>query len=121
MKINRLWLAIPLSLALADSADAAAKHHRARHGHVAGGWDGTWSGAWGGSDPCAITIAGNKVVSYQYGGQTIPVHASHVTAKTVRYNGDGGAAVTVTRTGANTAHATLHSSQGDGVAEMTRK
>jgi hypothetical protein len=74
---------------------------------------------WGGRDATAITVAGNRVVSYQYGGQTTPVVHSRVMAKKIIY-GDNGTTVTMTRTGANTAHATIHSSQGDGTAELTR-
>jgi hypothetical protein len=48
------------------------------------------------------------------------VHSSRVTAKTVRY-GEKDVEVVMTRTGAATAHATLHSSQGDGTAELTRQ
>jgi hypothetical protein len=118
MKIERwaLWLALPLSLALAGSP-AEAKH-KARH--AGGSWNGTWSGAWGGRDPTAITISGNRVVSYQYGGQTTPVHSSHVTASTVSYSNKD-AQVVVTRTGPTTAHAKIHTSQGDGEADLTRQ
>jgi hypothetical protein len=121
MKMHRLLLAIPLSLALAGSAQAAVKHHKAHHKakHVGGSWDGVWSGAWGGRDPASIKIAGNRVVSYDYGGSTTPVHGSRVTAKTVSYNGKD-SSVVMTRTGATTAHAKLHSTQGDGEADMTR-
>jgi hypothetical protein len=123
MKINRwaLWLALPLSLALAGSP-AEAKH-KARHmgKHAGGGsWNGTWSGAWGGRDATAIMISGNRVVSYQYGGQTTPVHASHVSARTVSYS-DKDAHVVMTRTGPTTAHAKLHTSQGDGESDMVRQ
>jgi hypothetical protein len=118
MNIKRwaLWLALPLSLAIAGSP-AEAKH---KAKHAGGSWNGTWSGAWGGRDPTAITFSGNRVVSYQYGGQTTPVHSSHVTASTVSYS-DKDAHVTVTRTGPTTAHAKIHTPQGDGEADLTRQ
>src|ERR1700744_2641647 len=106
MILNRraLWLALPLSLALAGSPALAKPKAK----HAAGGsWTGTWSGAWGGRDATAITISNNPVVSYQYGGQTTPVHKSHVSPTLVRYNGEGDVTVTLTRTGANTAHAKI--------------
>ncbi len=39
----------------------------------------------------------------------------------MRYNGDGDVKVTLTRTGPTTAHAKIHSSQGDGEADLTRQ
>ncbi len=116
---RRLTLVLA-ALALIGSADASfAKHKRMVHGG-GGSWTGTWSGAWGGRDATAITVAGNRVVSYQYGGQTTPVHSSRVTASRISYS-DNGNSVVMTRTGANTAHAKLHSSQGDGEADLTRQ
>ena len=85
-------------------------------------WNGTWSGAWGGSQNQAttITIADNKVVSYTYGGASTPVSSSRVTARLVSY-GDNGNSVTMIKTGANTASAKLHSSQGDATAKLIRQ
>ena len=104
---------------LAISSPALAKHAHKANRAASGGWDGTWSGAWGGSDPTAITVSGNRVVSYQYGGATTPVASSKVTPKKIVY-GESDIVVTVTRTGPNSAHATIHSSRGDGTAELTR-
>jgi len=112
MKINRriAFALIPLSLLFAGSPQAAPK----------GSWDGTWSGAWGGRDPTSITIAGNRVVSYVYQGASTPVAGSKVTQKRVIYKSSG-VTVTLTKTGKTTAHATLHSSQGDAIADLTRQ
>jgi hypothetical protein len=107
-------VAIPLSLVLAGSTQAAPKHH-SHHS-----WNGTWSGKWGGQEPTSITIAGNKVVSYQYQGVTTPVASSNVTRTTVTY-GHNGVTVTITRTGAKTATASLHSPQGDTTAELAKQ
>ncbi len=117
---RRALFILPLALLIAAPADAAS--HHARHAHKGashGSWDGHWAGAWGGNDPTAINISGGKVVSYEYSGQTHPVSSSRVTAKTVSY-GEADIKVTMTRTGANTAHATIHSSHGDGTADMKR-
>jgi len=119
---RRLFAAVCASALLATSLPAEAKHvvkHAKHGGSWEGTWSGAWSGAWGGRDATAITVAGNRVVSYQYGGQTTPVINSKVTAKKIVY-GDNGTVVTMTRTSANTAHATIHTSQGDGTAELTR-
>jgi hypothetical protein len=119
MGITRRHIAVfALALALAPGVASAAKHR----GHSSNGsWNGRWAGAWGGSDPTAVIVKGNRVVAYEYGGATNPVAKSHVTAKKIVYDGDGGVVVTLTRTGANTAHATINSSQGNGTAELVRK
>jgi hypothetical protein len=112
MKISRrmVFASIPLSLLFANSLQAAPKSS----------WDGTWSGSWGGRDPTSITIAGKRVVSYAYQGASTPVAKSKVTPKSVTYRGNG-TTVTLTRTSKTTAFATLHSSQGDATAELTRQ
>jgi hypothetical protein len=123
MNIHRIaFAAACLSLALAPTGAAAAKHMMKSHRHHAtmGSWDGRWSGAWGGNDPTAINIHGGRVVSYEYGGSTSPVHSSRVSATRVSY-GENNIAVTMTRTGPNTAHATIKTSQGNGVADLTRQ
>ena len=116
-----VFAAIPLSILFASSLQAAPKRH-VRHGRYAapkGSWEGTWSGAWGGSQPCSVTIAGNRVVSYEYQGVSTAVAKSKVTPKRVTYTSSG-TTVTLAKTSKTTAHATLHSSQGDATAELTR-
>ena len=117
-----VFAAIPLSILFASSLQAAPKRHvrHERHAAPKSSWEGTWSGAWGGSQPCSVTIAGNRVVSYEYQGASTPVTKSRVTPKTVTYEGTG-ATVTLTRTGAKTALAKLHSQQGDATAQLTRQ
>jgi hypothetical protein len=112
--------ALLAALLLIPAAPALAK--RVRHHRAAGGsWDGRWAGAWGGRDATAINVSDGRVVSYEYGGQTNPVSSSHVTATRISYSTPDGVSVTMTRKGANTAHAKLHSGQGDGEAELVRK
>ena len=118
MKLARCVLfALPLALLVAAPADAARRHH----GHAAGGgsWDGRWAGAWNGNDPTAVIIKGGKVVAYEYGGATNPVEWSKVSASHITY-GESNIVVTLNRTGANSAHATIKSSQGTGTAELSR-
>jgi len=112
MQINRrmAFAILPLSLLFAGSLQAAPTS----------AWTGTWSGAWGGKDPTSITIAGKRVVSYEYQGASTPVTRSKVSPKRVIY-GSNGVTVTLTRTGGTTAFATLHSSQGDATAVLTRR
>ena len=113
MNINRrmLFAAIPLSLLFfASSPQAAPKS----------AWDGTWSGSWGGGDSTSITIAGKRVVSYEYQGVSTRVAVSKVTPKRVSYSSEG-VMVTLTRTGVTTAFATLHSPHGDSTAQLTRQ
>jgi hypothetical protein len=83
-------------------------------------WDGTWGGSWGGSRPTSITIANKKVVSFEYQGVSTPVATSTVTSTSVTY-GHNGTTVILTKTGETTAHAKLHSDQGDATAELTRQ
>lgn len=85
-------------------------------------WDGTWSGAWGGSpsQTTSVTVAGGRVVSYEYQGVSHPVATSKVTATKVIYE-DQGNTVTMTKNSATTATAALHSSQGDATAELTKQ
>ncbi len=112
-------LALSLALAPAEAATRHARHHAAHHG--GGSWDGRWAGAWGGNDPTAVIVKGNRVVAYEYGGSSTAVSSSRVSARSIVYNGDGGVVVSITRTGANTAHATIKSSQGNGTADLTRQ
>jgi hypothetical protein len=118
---RNLTAAFALALAFAPAA-ASARHytHAVRHHAHARSWDGRWAGAWGGNDPTAIIVKGNRVVAYVYGGATNPVSSSRVTAKRIVY-GENNIVVTMTRTGPNTAHATIKTSQGNGVAELTRQ
>ena len=110
-----------LFAALAASLVLASAPTLARPAKSAGrSWDGRWAGAWGGKDATAITVSGGHVVSYEYNGQTNPVASSHVTAKRIVY-GDNGVVVTLTRTGANTAHAKIKTGQGNGAAELVRR
>ena len=105
------WLLIPVILfAFSPAALAASKT----------GWNGIWSGAWGGSRPTSITIAHNRVVSFEYEGASTPVATSKVTPTRVTY-GHEGVTVTLTRTSDTTASAALHSDQGDATAELTRQ
>ena len=112
MQINRRMVlaSIPLTLLFASSLQAAPRSS----------WDGTWSGLWGGRDSTSITIARNRVVSYEYQGVSTPVAKSKVTPKTAIYISSG-ITVTLTKTGKSTAFATLHSSQGDATAELTKQ
>jgi hypothetical protein len=110
------------ALGLAPAAEAAhrlhAHHHGAAH-HGGGSWDGRWAGAWGGNDPTAVNIRGGRVVSYEYSGQTNPVEWSKVSPSRITY-GESNIVVTLTRTGPNTAHATIKTGQGNGTAELKR-
>jgi hypothetical protein len=121
MTIDRraVLAALPLSFFLAGSPRAAARRRSRPSGHS---WDGTWSGNWGGSaaQATSITIVRNRVVSYTYQGASTAVSASKVTATTVVY-GDNGVRVVLTRTGPGTANGSLHSSQGDATAALTRQ
>lgn len=113
--------AVPLSLLLAGFAQATAKSLHAPDNHEAS-WDGVWSGNWGGEEwqATSITIADNQVVSFEYHGVSTPISASTVTPATVSYEHDG-VTITLTRTGAMTAMATLHSWMGDTTARLTRQ
>jgi hypothetical protein len=114
MNISRrmVFALIPISLLWAGAGQAGSTSS----------WDGTWSGAWGGKDSEAtsVTVAGKRVVSYTYQGVSHPVSSSKVTPAKITYE-DQGVTVTLTRTSDKTAAATLHSDQGDGTAELTRK
>jgi hypothetical protein len=78
-----------------------------------------WSGAWG-REPASVTIANKRVVSDQYQGVSHPVTKSKVAATKI-VNRDHGVTVVLTRTGATTASASLHSDHGDATAELTRQ
>ena len=122
MKIGRiLFAAAALSLAVVPAASAKVHHMKAPHGAATGSWDGRWAGAWGGNDPTAIIVKGGRVVAYEYGGSTNPVSSSRVSARTISYSVSSDISVTMTRTGANTAHAAIKTAQGAGTAELTRQ
>ncbi len=115
-----LLAAFAVSLAM-SSAPALARRAHSKGGAAKGGtWDGRWAGAWGGKDATAINVSGGRVVSYEYGGQTNPVSISRVTPKRIVYNVDD-IVVTLIRSSADRAHATIKTSQGNGVAELVRQ
>jgi hypothetical protein len=120
--VRHAIFALPLLLLAAPPADAAPR--RAHHGHAShgggGSWDGRWAGAWGGNDPTAVNIRGGRVVSYEYGGSTSPVEWSKVSGSRITY-GESNIVVTLVRTGANSAHASIKTGQGNGTAELRRK
>jgi len=84
--------------------------------------DGTWSGNWGGQEgeATSITIANNQVVSFEYHGESTPISASTVTPTTVSYEHNG-VTIAISRTGATTAMASLHSWLGNTTAQLTRQ
>jgi hypothetical protein len=120
MSIDRraVLAAMPLSFFVASYAEANPKHKHHHHS-----WDGKWSGNWGGqaSEATSIRIVNNKVVSYDYHGATTPVSApSTVTPTTFSYQVNG-VSVSLTRTGATTATASLRSSMGEATAQLIRQ
>jgi hypothetical protein len=110
---RRVFFTLPFALLIATPADAAPKRA------ALGSWDGRWVGAWGGSQPTVQIVKGGKLVAYEFNGQTFPVASSQVTPSEIVYGKE--VVVTLTRTGPNTAHATIKTSQGDGTAELTRQ
>jgi hypothetical protein len=117
MTLARAFFVLPLALMMAAPAESAPKRHKAAQG---GGWDGRWVGSWGGSQPTAQIVKGGKLVAYEYNGEIHPVAQSRVTPTTIVYN-EGEVVVTIVKTGANTAHATIKTGQGDGTTELTRQ
>ena len=115
----RDYFALSLVLLVVAPADAAPKRHE-KVPTENSSWDGRWVGAWNGARPTAQIVKGGKVVAYEYNGQTYPVATSHVTPTKIVY-GEGVVTVTLTRTGANSAHATINTMQGQGTAELTRE
>jgi len=116
--VRRFVFALPLALLIAAPADGAPKRHP-KTGAGQGSWDGRWVGAWGGSRPTVQIVKDGKLVAYEFDGQTFPVATSRVTSTEIVYGED--VVVTLTRTGPNTAHATIKTSQGSGTAELTRQ
>jgi hypothetical protein len=108
------WLLAAVMITTAFSSGALAAS--------ATGWDGTWSGAWGGraAEATSITIAGKRVVSYEYQSVSHPVANSNVTPTKITYE-DQGNTVTLIKKSETTASASLHSQQGDATAELTRQ
>jgi hypothetical protein len=116
--VRRVLFALPLASLIAAPAFGAPKRHNETRASQ-GSWDGRWVGAWGGSRPTVQIVKGGKLVAYEFDGQTFPVAKSHVTPSQIVYGED--VVVTLTRTGPNTAHATIKTSQGSGTAELTRQ
>jgi hypothetical protein len=113
MTRSSLWLSAAVMIAALSSAALAGPATR---------WDGTWSGAWGGkaSEATSVTIAGQRVVSYEYQGVSHPVASSNVTPTKITYE-DQGNTVTLIKKSETNASAALHSQQGDATAELTRQ
>ena len=72
------------------------------------------------SEATSVTIAGKRVVSYEYQGVSHPVASSDVTPTKITYE-DQGNTVTLTKKSETTASAALHSHQGDATADLTRQ
>ncbi len=113
MRRFSFWLVAALMIPACSSAALAG---------TAMGWDGTWSGAWGGraSESTSVTVAGDRVVSYEYQGVSHPVASSNVTPTKITYE-DQGNTVTLVKKSDTTASAALHTQQGDATAELTRR
>jgi hypothetical protein len=86
-----------------------------------GTWNGTWAGLMNNKAPIAISIAGDKVVSYAIEGAPFAIQYSKVTAADVSFGDRTHYAVKLTRTSDTTAAEVAHGRLGYGRAALTKQ
>jgi hypothetical protein len=86
-----------------------------------GSWDGTWTGLLNNRAPIAVSIAGDKVVSYAIEGAPFAIHYSKVTPTSVSFGDGDHYAVNLTKTGDATASEIAHGRHGFGRASLTKQ
>jgi hypothetical protein len=84
-------------------------------------WDGNWSGSLGKVWPVVVTIKDGKVVQYLYGGAPVAIAYQKMSDSKVSFGDREHYAMTMTKTGEETATANFHGRHGDVKADLTRK
>jgi hypothetical protein len=97
-----------LSLVVASAASASAS------------WDGTWTGTLY-NRPVSVSISDGKVISYTIGGSAYDVQYSRVTLRGVSFGDRDNYAVSLVRTGDDTASEMVHGRNGYRNAALTKQ
>jgi hypothetical protein len=114
MTIGRRFFLIAVPLAfLVPIATASAQEKSA--------WNGTWTGLLRNTAPIAVTIAGDKVVSYTIQGAPFDIQYSEVTAAKVSFGDRDHYFMKLTKTGDTTASAIVHGRLGYGLASLAKQ
>ena len=114
MTIGPRFLSIAVPLALLISAGATPAQEK-------GAWDGTWTGLLRNAAPIAVTIAGDKVVSYTIQGAPFDIQYSEVTPTKVSFGDRDHYFMKLTKTGETTAAAIVHGRLGYGSASLAKQ
>jgi hypothetical protein len=96
---------------LASSANSAEKS----------GWNGVWIGDFGHSSHISITVAHDRVTRYSYRGQPLDVAYVKVADNVLAFGDSYNYAMSLKRTGDNTALATYHGRHGFVTASLKRQ
>jgi hypothetical protein len=114
MTIGRRFLLVAAPLAFLIPADAAWAQDKSA-------WNGTWTGLLHNSAPIAVTIAGDKVVSYTIEGAPFDIQYSDVTPTKVSFGDRDHYFMKLTKTGDATASAIVHGRLGYGMASLAKQ
>jgi hypothetical protein len=85
------------------------------------GWDGTWVGDFGKTSRISITVAHNKVTGYSYRGEPLDVSYDKIADDKLSFGDGYNYAMSLKRTGDNTATATYHGRHGFAAAALRRQ
>jgi hypothetical protein len=96
---------------LASSANSAEKSD----------WDGVWLGDFGNNSGISITVAHDRVTKYSYRGQPLDVAYNKLADDTLSFGDGYNYAMSLKRTGGNTAKATYHGHHGFVTASLKRQ
>jgi hypothetical protein len=114
MTIGRRLLLIAVPLAFLNPAGVSWAQEKSA-------WDGTWTGLLRNTAPIAVTIAGDKVVSYTIQGAAFDIQYSEVTPTKVSFGDRDHYFMKLTRTGDATASAIVHGRLGYGLASLAKQ
>jgi hypothetical protein len=84
-------------------------------------WNGVWTGTFGNASKISVTIAGKKVTNYSYRGARLDVSYNDFADDTLSFGDGNNYAMSLKRTGADTANATYHGRHGFAVAPLKRQ
>jgi hypothetical protein len=114
MTIGRRFLLIAVPLAFLNPAGVSWAQEKSA-------WEGTWTGLLRNTAPIAVTIAGDKVVSYTIQGAAFDIQYSEVTPTKVSFGDRDHYFMKLTKTGDTTAAAIVHGRLGYGLASLAKQ
>jgi hypothetical protein len=84
-------------------------------------WNGVWIGDFGNNSRISVTVLDNRVTKYSYRGQPLDVGYNKLADDTLSFGDGYNYAMSLKRTGGNTAKATYHGRHGFVTASLKRQ